>query len=224
MKKFLPLALLSLVFFTGCKKEKSQDVNPDNIIQEEWYIYDADNNDSYFSIRFYDTDWYKRVLLAPPASVTLNGNIMKLNEVNSFYELNYDNEQLPSGVFVYTDALNRIYTNTAYLEKSIDLPVIDTLYTRKDNVISWIGDPCSGSSEIITFHVGFILPLATVTTSQAGATSITVKAGALGSSVGEGLTRMRIERQTTSSLQQGTQMGGKIVTRYKSRIKWVYVK
>jgi hypothetical protein len=120
--------------------------------------------------------------------------------------------------------LQRVYTYTATLEKSIDLPVIDTLFTKKDNVISWTGDPCSGSSEIITFHVGFILPLATVTTSQAGATSLTVKAGALGPSVYPGLTRMRIERQTTSSLQQGTQMGGKIVTKYRSRVKWVYVK
>jgi hypothetical protein len=224
MKKFSVLFLLCLVFFPGCKKEKSQDVNPDNIIQEMWYIYDADNNDAYFSIRLYDTDWYKRVLLAAPAYITLNGNNMNLNTVNSYYELNYDNEKLESGIFVYSDMLQRVYTNTATLEKSIELPVIDTLFTKKDNVISWTGDPCSGSSEVITFNAGFILPLATVTTSQAGATSITVKAGALGTDVGQGLTRMRIDRQTTFSLQQGTQMGGKIVTRYKSKLKWVYVK
>jgi hypothetical protein len=224
MKKFSLLVLFCMVFFAGCKKEKSQDVNPDNIIQEMWYIYDADNNDAYFSIRFYDTDWYHRVLLASPAYITVNGYNMILNVVNSFYELNFDNEKLSFGTFVYSDMLQRVYTNNVAVETSIDLPAIDTLYKTRDNVITWTGDPCSGSSEIVTLHVGLVLPLLSVTTSTAGATSVTVKSGALGTDASSGWIRLRIDRETTFPLQQGTQMGGKIVTRYKSKVKWVYVK
>ena len=223
MKKLAILLLTCMALAAGCKKEKSETVDPDHIQQEIWYIYDFDNNDSYFGIRFYDNTWYKRVILESPASITLNDLKMALNPSNSYYEVNYDNEQLPSGTFVYTDLWKRVYTNTVAVENSIQLPSIDTLYKNKDNVITWVGDPCSGSQETVTLHVGFILPLYSATTNQAGATSITIKAGAFGSDLGSGFTRIRIDRETTSSLQQATPAGGKIVRKYKSKIKWVYV-
>ena len=224
MKNFSCFILLCLAVFSGCKKEKSQNVDPDHIQQEIWSIYDADNNDTYFGIRFYDTDWYNRVILGNPAFVTLNGLNMKLNTVNSYYELNYDNEKVLTGTFVYSDVWKRVYTNTANLEKSIELPVIDTLYKDRDQVITWVGDPCSGSPEVITMHEGLILPSSIATTSQAGATSITIKAGSYVPGFAQGYTRIRIDREVTTSLQQGTQVGGKIVNRYKSKVKWVYVK
>ena len=223
MKKLTFLILACLALVAGCKKEKSQTVNPDNIQQEIWYIYDSDNNDSYFGIRFYDNTWYNRVILYSPSFATLNSNPMILNPVNSFYEVNYDNEQLQSGTFIYSDAWKRVYTNAAAIESSIQLPTIDTLFKNKDNVITWAGDPCSGSAETITFHEGIILPWPIATTTLAGATSITIKAGAM-SGAGSGLTRIRIDRETTSSLQQGTQAGGKITRKYKSKVKWVYLK
>ena len=224
MKKFSCLILICLAVFSGCKKEKSKNVDPDHIQQEIWSIYDADNNDSYFGIRFYDMDWYNRVILGNPAYVTLNGNDMKLNTVNSYYEVNYDNEKVPTGIFIYSDVWKRVYTNSVDVEKPIELPSIDTIYKNKDNVITWIGDACSGSPEIITINVGLVLPIYSGTTSQSGATSITIKAGDTGASLGSGLSRIRIDRETSTTLQQGTQAGGKIVKRYKSKVKWVYVK
>jgi hypothetical protein len=224
MKNFSLLFILCLAVFAGCKKEKSETIEPDHISQEIWSIYDADNNDSYFGIRFYDVTWYKRVILTSTSTITLNGLTMTLNSVNSFYEVNYDNEQIPAGIFVYSDALKRVYTNTAEIEKSIGLPTIDTLYKTKDNVITWVGDPCSGVQETVTLHVGLILPLFAVTTTQAGATSVTVKSGALGPNAGSGWTRIRIDRETKSSLQQATPAGGTMYRKYKSKVKWVYVK
>lgn len=224
MKKLSVMLIVCLVVFAGCKKEKSQNTNPDHIQQEIWSIYDADNNDSYFGIRFYDLEWYKRVILGPPCYITMNTYDMKLNEVNLYYELNFDNEKVQTGTFIYSDVLQRVFTNAVDVEKAIELPSIDTIFKSKDNVITWNGDPCSGPPEVITVHVGFILPLYSVTTSQAGATSITIKSEASsGIDLGSGWSRIRIDRETTSPLQQGTQAGGKIVKRYKSKVKWVWV-
>jgi hypothetical protein len=224
MKRQVFILVLCLLILAGCKKKKSEDVDPDHIQQEIWYIYDGDNLDSYFGIRFYDTDWYRRVILDPPCSITLNGNQMILNTINSFYESLYDNEQVPAGTFVYTDIWKRVYTNTADLQKSIELPAMDTLYKNKDNIITWIGDPITSSSESVIIHVGILLPIATVTTNQAGATSITIKKGELSLWNSEASIRVRIDRETTSPLQQGTEAGGKIITKYKSVIKRVYIK
>jgi hypothetical protein len=224
MKKSAFLLLACLAILTGCKKEQSQNADPDHIQQEIWYIYDSDNNDSYFGIRFYDTDWYTRVILASPCYITLNGNNMNFNIINSFYESNYDNEQVPSGTFVYSDLWKRIYTNTTVLQKPIGLPAIDTLYKNKDNVITWTGEPCSGSTEAVTIHVGILLPITTVTTNQAGATSVTIKAGSLSLWNSEAAIRVRIDRESITPLEQGTQAGGKIIRKYKSVIKWVYIK
>jgi hypothetical protein len=223
MKKFACLLLMGVILLISCKKKNSEIVDPDHIQQELWYIYYADNNDSYFGVRFYDTDWYTRVILASPSYITLNGYNMNLNTVNSFYESHYDNEQVPTGTFVYSDQWKRVYTNTANLERQIELPAIDTLFKNKDNVITWQGAPCGGGNESVTIHVGIILPVAEVTTNQAGATSVTIKAGALSVWNSGVPIRIRIDRQTTFPLQQGTGAGGKIITRYESVVKKVMV-
>jgi hypothetical protein len=224
MKSKLLLIALSLLLFAGCKKHKSEVTDPDHIQQEIWHIYDADNNDTYFGIRFYDTDWYTRVILSPPSYITLNGIAMNFNEVNSFYESKYLNEQVQSGTFLYSDTWERKYTNNTTLEPSVELPEVDTLYKSKDNVISWIGAPCAGSGETITVHVGIALPLATVSTSQAGATSVTIKASDLALWTSDLPIRVYINRTTSGALQMGTMAGGKIQTRYDSKVRWVHIK
>jgi len=224
MKKYTLFLIGALAIILGCKREKSETVDPDNVQQEIWHIYDSDNNDTYFGIRFYDYTWYRRVILNPPSSITLNGNKMIFNEGIAYYEANYDNEQVTSGQFIYTDAWNRVYKNTTEIENSIQLPAIDTIYRSKDNVITWIGDPCAGSKEKITLHVGIILPLYSVSTNVAGATSITLKQGDLGADLGSGLTRIRIDRETSGGLQEATKSGGVMTRKYKSKVKWVYVK
>lgn len=224
MKKSLLLLVISILIFAGCKKKQSDITDPDHIQQEIWYIYDSDNLDSYFGIRFYDLDWYSRVILYPPSSITLNGNPMNFNPANSVYESIYVNEQVQEGTFVYKDAWNRVYTNTAKLQRTIELPVVDTLYKNRDNVIEWSGAPCGGSSDVITIHVGILIPVAKVSTSVAGATSITVRGSDLALYNSEMPLRVYIERTTIAALQQGTQGGGKITTKYESKTRWVIIK
>jgi hypothetical protein len=224
MKKLTLLLLTCLALAVGCKKEKSEVVDPDHIQQEIWSIYDSDNNDSYFGIRFYDNSWYRRVILENPSFVTLNNLPMVLNPLNSFYEVKYNNQKTPSGTFVFSDAWKRVFINIIDLPTSIELPPIDTLYRNKDNVVTWIGDPCLGSQEVITFYEGFIIYKTIATTSQAGATSITLKAGSFGATALPGNTYIILYRESTSSLQQGEIAGGKIIRRYESMIKKVYLK
>lgn len=223
MKKILLPALVCLALVCGCKKEKSHDTDPDHIMQEIWTSYDADNNDTYYGIRFYDQQWYVRVILSSPSSIKLDGTGMVLNEVNSYYELTYHNEMREEATMVYTDTWKRLYTNVIGIQKSIELPGIDTLYTNKDNIIKWTGDPCSGTNEVITVKWGLLLT-SMESTSTAGATSVTIKAGAVTGVKSGGLTRIRIDRRTKSGLQQGTQAGGTITNTYYSKVKWVYVK
>lgn len=224
MKSKLLLIALSLLLFAGCKKHKSEVTDPDHIQQEIWHIYDADNNDTYFGIRFYDTDWYTRVILSPPSYITLNGIAMNFNEVNSTYESKYLNEQVQSGTFLYSDTWERKYTNNTTVEPAVELPEADTLYKSKDNVISWSGAPCAGSDETITVHVGIALPLASASTNQAGATSVTIKGSDLALWTSDLPIRMYINRTTSSALQMGTMAGGKIHTRYDSKVRWVHIK
>ena len=224
MKKLAILLFACLAVVAGCKKEKSEVVDPDHIQQEIWYVYNSDNYDSHFSVRFYDNSWYRRVLLDSPSFVNLNDIPMVLNTITSYYEVTYDNQKVPSGTFVFSDAWKRVFTNVVEVPSSIELPPIDTLYNSKDNVITWIGDPCVGSQEVITFYQGFVIYKTIATTSQAGATSITLKAGSFGSTGNPGNTYIKLYRETTSSLQQGEIAGGKIVRRYQSMIKKVYLK
>lgn len=213
------LAIL-LVIFTACKKEKSRDVNPDHVQQDIRVYYDADNEDSYFAIRFYDLQWYNRVILEPPAAIHLNGNQMVRNEINSFYELTHHNQKIENAVFQYRDAWNRIFTNTVPIQKPVELPHIDTIYTNKENKVIWEGPPCAGGSEVITLSHGILLQHY-FSTSTAGATSITFKAAGSGQA---GWTLMRIERKSHSSIQQGPPVGGTIINTYYSKIRWVYIK
>ena len=224
MKKLSFLLLACLALVAGCKKETSKVADPDHIQQEIWYIYDSDNNDSHFYIRFYDNSWYMRVLLTSPSFVTLNGDPMVLNPVDSYYAVKYNNQKTPSGTFVFSDAWKRVFTNIVDVPTSIELPAIDTLYRSKDNVITWIGDPCSGAQEVITFYEGFVIYNIRGTTSQAGATSITIKGSSFNQEAKAGTTYIQLHRESSTNLQQGELAGGKIVRRYESMYKKVYLK
>lgn len=220
MKKPVYLLVLFLLVFSGCKKEKSHEVNPDHIQQDIRVYYDSDNEDSYFAIRFYDLQWYSRVILEPPATIHLNGNHMGLNEVNSFYELTHHNQKFENAVFQYRDGWNRMFTNTVPIQKEVELPHIDTIYTSKDNTVTWVGPPCSGGSEVITVSLGILLH-DYFSTSKAGAASITFRAAGTGKG---GWTLMRIERKSHLFIQQGPPVGGTITNTYYSKIRWVYLK
>lgn len=222
MKKLIFLMMITMVILGACKKEKSKDVDPDHIQQDIYAWYDADNNDSYFGIRLYDLQWYNRVLLTPPAYLTVNDKTPVLNEVNSFYESHFVNEMVPEGTVVYSDIWKRVYTNVAAIPKSISLPTIDTLYTTKDNVITWQGDPCAGGNETITVRYSLFLAKS-VSTNQAGATSITIKAASNSGLTSGSYTWIRIERYVKGPIQHGTSAGGSIYSTYYSQIKMVKV-
>jgi hypothetical protein len=223
MNRFLLTAFCILAIFSACKKEKSKDLDPDHIQQDIIYSFDADNNDSYYGIRFYDNQWYNRVILTKPAGIKLDGHDMILNEVNSFYELSYQNEKITEATFVYTDQWVRNYTNPAPIQTAIDLPSLDTLHTDRDNIITWSGAPVASASETVTFSYGLVLSNK-VSTSQPGATSVTVSKGAATSLKSGGWTRMRFDRKTKGPLIMGTAAGGSITRQYYSTVKWVYVK
>lgn len=226
MKKFSLLAITLLIVIAGCKKHKSTETDPDHIKQDIYYTYESDNLDSKFSIRFFDTDWYNRVKLLSPASVTLNGHPMSLDSVTYYYYANFENDKVASGLFTYTDIWNRVYKNTADLQKSIELPDhIDTIHRDRDNVITWVGEPCGGGSEYVQLKMGIIVDDVNIKTNEAGATSITIKSGSfLAGGNQSGWSVMRIDRYATFPLQQGTQVGGNITTTFKSKARWVYVK
>jgi hypothetical protein len=222
MKKLIFPLLFTMLIAGACKKEKSKDVDPDYIQQDIRAWYDADNNDSYFGIRLYDQQWYNRVLLTSPAYITVNGKSPILNEVNSFYECNFINEMITEGNVVYSDILKRVYTNVVSVPKTISLPHIDTLYTTKDNVITWQGEPCAGGNEKVTVRYSLFLAKS-VSTSQAGATSVTVKLEANSGLTTGTYTWIRIERYVKQPLQHGTAAGGSIQSTYYSQIKMVKV-
>lgn len=131
--------LLLAMSFQACRKDSTK-VEPDRIFSQYELIYDQFNNQTRAEVRFrLGTETGRTIRLEGDANVTLNGQ--RLESSGGSYSRIFQG-LVDSVSFVFTDNLNRVFTNTLSGLYYMDMPSYLVSFTRGQSMeFVWDGDP-----------------------------------------------------------------------------------
>jgi hypothetical protein len=217
-KSTIGIAVLSVLFFTACKKESSINIDQNRIYSDYEMTYDQMANQTVVQATFrVDHNSGNKIELTYPSRVGFNDQNMAWRNLGGRYE---DTRQgnLLNGRFTYFDVDQNSFSNTGPVVNPIDLPFgINNISKNGNFFLPWTGAVLqSGETVTVTIRGGDQNGTETFTANAIGSSYISLDQFRL-NRLEVGTARIQIQREKTTSLQQSNLSGGRITSTYKGR-------
>lgn len=212
------IALLSVLFFTACKKEASINVDQNRIYSDYEVTYDQMSNQTVAQAVFrVDHNSGKKIELTYPSRVGFNDETMGWRNLGGMYSSTLPGNHL-NGRFTYFDAEQNSFQNAGAEVNPIDLPFGMNNISKNGNFfLPWTGAVLqSGETVEVIISGGDQSGSRTFTATAIGSSYITLDQFKLNNLVA-GTAKIQIIRERTVGLQQSNLSGGRITSRYKGR-------
>lgn len=210
--------MLSVLFFTACKKEASINIDQNRIYSDYEMTYNQTSNQTTVQATFrVDHNSGKKIELTYPSRVGFNGENMAWRNLGGRYETSLTGNQL-HGHFTYFDVDQNSYQNTGAVVNPIDLPFgINNINKNGNFFLPWTGAVLqSGETVKVIISGGSQTGSRTFTATAVGSSFISLDQYNLNQLV-VGTARIRIQREKTTGLEQSNLSGGRVTSIYKGR-------
>lgn len=217
-KTTLGIALMSLLFFTACKKEASINIDQNRIYSDYEVTYDQMSNRTTSQVIFrVDHNSGKKIELTYPARVGFNDENLAWRNLGGYYDMTRSGNHL-NGHFTYFDVEDNSFENTGALVDPIDLPFGMNNISKNGNFfLPWTGAVLqSGETVKVIISGGSQSGSKTFTATAIGSSFISLEQYKLNQLVA-GTANIQIQREKTSALQQSNLSGGRITSTYKGQ-------
>lgn len=217
-KSTIAIALLSVLFFTACKKEESINIDQNRIYSDYEISYDQMTNQTVTQAIFrFDHTSGKKIELTYPARVGFENNSLAWRNISRSYSATRSGNHL-NGSFAYFDVDGNRFTNSGVILNPIDLPWGMNNISKSGNFfLPWEGEALQ-SNETVKVIIGG--------GSQSGSKEFI--ATTIGSSyisldkydlnkLVTGTAQIQVQREKTTGLAQSNLSGGRITSTYKGR-------
>lgn len=217
-KSTLGIALMSLLFFTACKKEASINIDQNRIYSDYEVTYNQMSHQTVMSATFrVDHNSGKKIELTYPARVGFNDENLGWRNLGGRYEGTRSGNLL-NGYFTYFDVDQNSYTNTGAVVNPIDLPFgINNINKSGNFFLPWTGAVLqSGETVKVIISGGSQTGSKTFTATAIGSSYISLDQYRLNQLV-TGTAQIQIQRERATGLEQSNLSGGRITSIYKGR-------
>ncbi len=217
-KSTLGIAVMSVLFFTACKKEASINIDQNRIYSAYEVEYNQANNQTTTSAIFrIDHASGKKIELTYPARVGFNGESLSWHNMAGSYTGSRSGNNL-HGSFTYFDVDQNSFVNASANVNSIDVPYgLNTISKNGNFFLPWTGSVLqSGETVKVIISGGSQSGSKTFNATAIGSSYIVLDQNNLNSLVA-GTANIQIERTKTIGLQQSNLSGGRILCTYKGR-------
>ena len=214
----IAIALLSVLFFTACKKEASVNIDQNRIYSDYEVTYSQMSNQTVTNAQFrIDSKSGKKIELTYPARVGFNGENLAWRNLGGVYESKRSGNHL-NGSFTYLDIDENSFENTASVINPIDLPFGMNNISKNGNFfLPWTGAALqSGETVKVVISGGSQSGSKTFNATLIGSSYITLDQYKLNDLVA-GSAKIQIQREKITGLQQSSLAGGRITSIYQGR-------
>lgn len=211
-------ALLSVLFFTACKKEASVNIDQNRIYSDYEVTYSQMTNRTVSQAIFrVDSKSGKKIELTYPSRVGFNGENLAWRNLGGVYESQRSGNHL-NGSFTYLDIDQNSFENTGYVINPIDLPFGMNNISKNGNFfLPWTGAALqSGETVKVVISGGSQSGSKTFNATLIGSSYISLDQYKLSNLV-TGTAKIQIQREKTIALQQSSLAGGRITSTYEGR-------
>lgn len=213
--------MMTVLFFTSCKREESINIDQNRIYSNYTYEYDAQNNRSTMTAVFrLDNSGGRKIELTYPARVDFNGEGLAWRGGLGSYTLTL-NGMAHGGTFNYHDLDDNTYSNQVPAITATEVPFGITSISRSGNFfLPWNGPALQpGETLRVRITAG---TTRTFTTTMVGATHIILTEQQL-AQLTPGNGTIVIERESYANLNASNLSGGRMTATYKSRRVFVNI-
>ena len=217
-KTTIGIALMSLLFFTACKKEASINIDQNRIYSDYEVTYDQMSNQTTSQAIFrVDHNSGKKIELTYPARIGFNDENLAWRNLGGYYNVKRSGNHL-NGHFTYFDVDDNSFINTGAVVNPIDLPFGMNNISKNGNFfLPWTGEALqSGETVKVIISGGSQSGSKTFTATAIGSSYISLEQYKLNQLVA-GTASIQIQREKTSALTQSNLSGGRITSTYKGR-------
>lgn len=209
------LACLLLIFFSSCENENSPPVTYDSYYAEYEYRYDEDLDRSYVKAVFKENDAYgDKIRLVGSAEVNFNGQDLAYNKRSVQYESVIDG-YVEQGTFTYKDQTGQEFINTLSINPIGLVKHLDTIKLSENLSIIWKGADLQKDEDIRINFSNRQLTEAYYYQFADVDSNLTIQSSNLSLLSEKDSYRMRMSRNSSNPLQQGTEAGGIINATYQ---------
>jgi hypothetical protein len=207
-------AAFVLLFVTSCQKQPSDAVDQSRIRTDYELFYDKNTNKTtaIAAFRFGESITGTVLELSGGAQVKFNNDVLVYNTFLSRYEKEYTG-LVSAGTFTYRDVNGKVLTNTVQEIKAIDFPANPatlTISKAQEFLLNWEGSPLVQND-----GVGVLIGTLVFTETTFNATRVRMTPAQL-QSANTGAYVAFMDRTTLYPLQQQTNTGGSIITKYRA--------
>ncbi len=212
------IALLSILFFTACKKEASINIDQNRIYSDYEVTYDQMSNQTVMQAIFrVDHNSGKKIELTYPARVGFNDENLAWKNLGGSYRATRSGNHL-NGSFTYFDVDENNFENTGSVINPIDLPFgLNNISKNGNFFLPWAGAALEpGETVKVVISGGSQSGSKTFTAAIIGSSYISLEQYKLNNLV-VGTAKIQVFREKTAGLQQSNLSGGRITSTYKGR-------
>ncbi len=214
----LGIALVSVLFFTACKKENSINIDQNRIYSNYTIEYDQHSNQTSVKATFrVDHNSGKKIELTYPSRVGFDGESMSYRKIMGQYDFKRSGNAMNRPI-TYYDIDGKEFSNSGQNISGIDIPIgLNGISKGGNFFLPWNGGPIAlGESVIVTISGGSQSGSKTFTVNSVGANYIILDQFKLQNLVA-GTATIQIKREVSNSLMQSNLAGGRITSTYKGR-------
>jgi len=211
-------ALLSILFFTACKKEASINIDQNRIYSDYAITYNQESNITKVSATFrVDHNSGKKVELTYPSRVGFNEQAMAWRNLGGFYETQFSGNVM-HGSFTYFDTESNRFDNVGAVVNPIDLPFGMNNISKNGNFfLPWTGEALQHDEVVeVVISGGSQSGKETFQATVVGSSYISLPQYKL-ERLEAGTAHIQISREKTVGLEQSNLSGGRITSKYESR-------
>ena len=213
----LGIAMVSVLFFTACKKENSINIDQNRIYSNYEVEYDQHSNRTSVKATFrVDHNSGQKIELTYPSRVGFDGETMSYRKLMGQYDLNRPGNALSRSI-IYYDIDGKEFSNSGQNMSGIDIPAgLNSISTGGNLFLPWVGGPIDSGETVRVTISGSQSGSKSFTANQVGANYIILDQYKLQDLVA-GTATIQIEREFSQSLSQSNLAGGRIKSTYKGR-------
>lgn len=223
MKVYKLLLLVSLAAIIGCKKEVSNNVDQDKIWTSYELFYNENVDKTYAIAVFHFSSGNGTILeLSDPSNVKFNNTEMPFNTSNGKYEMEFSG-LMANGIFAWEDTEGNLYTNTIEIREVGFGSLQDTIYKDMLNTVDWTGGSIDTNETIVlTIDGSSETDAREFPNDTIGQSTLVIDSLKL-LQVTSGDVVLSLDRKYLPDLQEETERGGKLLGRYRTIDRTVFL-